>query len=356
MNKKLKISIIVPIFKVEAYISATVESLINQDLTPSEYEIILVNDGSPDNCQTICQNYSDKNKNIFLINKENGGVSSARNSGLQLAKGEYVMFVDGDDQIEKNVLKHLYDLTKSFYLDIGLYTMRKKNEKSNLNNSLRFEKVVTGPELYLYHRKRTVDNSCPILYRRIFLEENSLTFTKGIPLLEDGEFLVRVMALAERAAFLEFPYLIRITRGDSATGGNLRKSNRAFNGFLIALENLNSFKKNNKLMGKQLVVVNQGLIKYISHAVKCSLFGKSIKNILRVKQRTETLKIKNIDPDGLSSSYTKYALLYNIGFYPYVLYVTGETILISIRSTMKLNNGSGNRRRLQQKYDNPYIS
>lgn len=344
MNDNLKISIVVPIYKVESYIEDTIESLLKQDLEPNCYEIILVNDGSPDKCKEICQHYAEKHKNVWLIDKENGGVSTARNAGLQLAKGEYIMFVDGDDKIEEKVLFHLYTLTTSHDLDIGLFSMRREHEKAALDFSKNFEQVVTGPELYLYHRKRTVDNSCPILYRRDFLEENNLTYTVGVPLLEDGEFLIRVMALAARSAFLEFPYLIRTTRGDSATGGSLRKSNKAFHGFLIAFENLYSFKKKHKLTGKQLVVVNQGLIKYITHAVKCSLFGKSLKNILKIKHRTERLKIKKIDPDGLSSSYSKYAIFYNIGFYPYVLYMMGNIITVRLSSIMKSKNGFGKRK------------
>ena len=93
------ISIIVPVYKVEKYIDRCVESIINQ--TYKNIEIILVDDGSPDNCPKICDEWAKKDKRIRVIHKENRGVSSARNVGIDVAKGKYIGFVDSDDYIEK---------------------------------------------------------------------------------------------------------------------------------------------------------------------------------------------------------------------------------------------------------------
>ena len=92
------ISIIVPIYKVESLLSKCVDSLLSQ--TFGDLEIILVDDGSPDNCGKICDEYAQKDPRIFVIHKENGGLSSARNAGLDVCKGEYIMFVDSDDYVE----------------------------------------------------------------------------------------------------------------------------------------------------------------------------------------------------------------------------------------------------------------
>ena len=97
MSDNELISVIVPIFKVEDYLRKCVDSVINQ--TYKNLEIILVDDGSPDNCPKICDEYANQDSRIKVIHKENGGLSDARNAGMKIAKGEYVSFIDSDDYI-----------------------------------------------------------------------------------------------------------------------------------------------------------------------------------------------------------------------------------------------------------------
>lgn len=99
------ISIIVPIYKVEEYLDECVQSLLKQ--TYQNLEIILVDDGSPDNCPQMCDNYAKKDKRVKVIHKANGGLSSARNTGLDVATGEYIGFVDSDDFIAENMYELL---------------------------------------------------------------------------------------------------------------------------------------------------------------------------------------------------------------------------------------------------------
>lgn len=105
-----RISIIVPVYNVEQYIERCIESIVNQSF--SDLEIILVNDGSTDDSGIICESYARKDKRIRVINKKNGGLSSARNIGLDNITGEYLMFVDGDDFIERNMVEKLYSFMK----------------------------------------------------------------------------------------------------------------------------------------------------------------------------------------------------------------------------------------------------
>lgn len=102
------ISIIVPIYKVEKYLSECIESIMNQ--TYRNIEIILVDDGSPDNCGKICDDYKKKDDRIVVIHKENGGLSDARNAGLAIAKGKYLNFVDSDDRLPENSIERLYKM------------------------------------------------------------------------------------------------------------------------------------------------------------------------------------------------------------------------------------------------------
>ena len=109
----MKFSIIIPIYRVEDYLPACVESVLNQ--TVSDYEVILVDDGSPDGCGAICDAYARKDPRFRVIHKENGGLSSARNAGLEMARGKYIYFLDSDDTIAPDLLE-----TAETYMDQGI--------------------------------------------------------------------------------------------------------------------------------------------------------------------------------------------------------------------------------------------
>lgn len=112
------ISIIVPIYNVEQYLEKCINSILNQTYT--NLEIILVDDGSPDNSGKICDEYAKKDNRIKVIHKENGGISSARNTGLKVARGAYVGFIDSDDYIEKDMYEILYTNLKKESADISI--------------------------------------------------------------------------------------------------------------------------------------------------------------------------------------------------------------------------------------------
>ena len=129
MMMGLKLSIIVPIYKVEQYLGKCVDSLLDQDLPHEEYEIILVDDGSPDGCPAMCDEFASAHANVSVVHRENGGLSAARNSGIEVAKGQYVQFVDPDDYLEPNVLKSLVDKMDAEHLDILRFNYQNVNEK-----------------------------------------------------------------------------------------------------------------------------------------------------------------------------------------------------------------------------------
>lgn len=123
MNQKPKISVVVPIYNVEPYLERCIQSLLNQTL--KDIEIILIDDGSPDYCPQICDEYAQKDSRIKVIHKANAGLGYARNSGLEIATGEYVAFVDSDDYIKANMYEELYNNARKLSADIafgGFYT------------------------------------------------------------------------------------------------------------------------------------------------------------------------------------------------------------------------------------------
>lgn len=165
--EKEKISVIVPCYKVEEFLVNCIESIINQ--TYKNLEIILVDDGSPDSCGNICDDYQKKDRRIKVIHKENGGLSDARNAGMKVATGEYLAFVDSDDYINSNMYKCLYDNLKKYKADISICSIKKTDSVSldknvleknvpevfskmnvyeNLYNNLAVETVVAWNKLY----------------------------------------------------------------------------------------------------------------------------------------------------------------------------------------------------------------
>ena len=107
MNNSL-ITIIIPVYNIEKYLRKCIESVIEQ--TYKNIEIILVDDGSMDNSGEICDQYKEKDSRILVIHKRNGGLSDARNSAIDIAKGKYLFFLDGDDYIEKDSIEYLYNI------------------------------------------------------------------------------------------------------------------------------------------------------------------------------------------------------------------------------------------------------
>lgn len=133
----IKVSIIVPCYQVEKYLRDCIDSLIHQTL--KEIEIILVNDGSTDSTPAICDEYARQDKRIRVVHKQNAGLGMARNSGLEIANGEYIVFVDSDDLLNHNTLALFYDLAKKYNLDYAGYTYEKlvgTSEKCDLSSAI----------------------------------------------------------------------------------------------------------------------------------------------------------------------------------------------------------------------------
>lgn len=122
------ISVIVPIYNVEPYLRQCVDSIINQ--TYRNLEIILVDDGSPDNCGAICDEYAEKDNRVVVIHKENGGLSDARNAGLKVMHGEYLMFVDSDDWLTRDGINCLYQLIIDHDAELAIGSSDRRDENN----------------------------------------------------------------------------------------------------------------------------------------------------------------------------------------------------------------------------------
>ena len=125
-----KFSIIVPIYRVERYLNKCVDSILCQ--TFNDFELILVDDGSPDKCGLICDDYENADSRIRVVHKKNGGLSSARNTGLDIASGEYVIFIDSDDYWDDNAaLEHIYKNLVETNADLLVFPAKRFYEEDN---------------------------------------------------------------------------------------------------------------------------------------------------------------------------------------------------------------------------------
>ena len=135
MKKNDLISVIVPVYKVEQYLNECIKSIINQ--TYKNLEIILVNDGSPDDCGKMCDIWAKKDNRIKVIHKKNGGLSDARNCGIDIANGKYIQFVDSDDLLELDMIDFLYTNIQKYNCDISICSNYIFDEKEVINQSTR---------------------------------------------------------------------------------------------------------------------------------------------------------------------------------------------------------------------------
>jgi len=207
-----KVSIIVPIYKVEKYLRKCIDSILNQTMT--EFELILINDGSPDRCGEICDVYAKKDTRIKVIHKKNGGLADARNAGLEIAEGDYVGFVDSDDWIEKDMYEILYNICVQHECDIAScsctthYSNKIKKSEGHpltIHDTKKAMKTMLEGELYN-------EIVCNKLFKRNIL--NEIRFTIGL-IHEDTDFTYKAIHKSMRVGYIGLPRYHYIKRENS---------------------------------------------------------------------------------------------------------------------------------------------
>lgn len=221
-----KVSVIVPVYNVEDYIRECLDSLINQTLT--DIEIILVDDGSKDLSGDICDEYAKKDCRIKVIHKENGGQSSARNAGLKVSTGEYILFVDSDDYIVENTLETLLNEAKKNDADI-VHGDIKNDDQSLEDKEFRklncdYKKVTCSEFLKEKIRTETYD-IVPVLYfvRKKYLEKNNIIFLEDY-FYEDQLWTMELLSRGGSIVKIRFTYYYyRMDRPGSTTNHMYQK-------------------------------------------------------------------------------------------------------------------------------------
>jgi glycosyltransferase involved in cell wall biosynthesis len=300
MEFKYKLSIIVPVYNVEKYLDRCVQSLINQDLNAGEYEIILINDGSTDSSGELARQWHLKESKIKLIEQDNQGLSIARNSGLKVAQGRYIMFVDSDDFIEPNVLGQVVTTAEKHDLDLLFYDSRfAPSYKLSARQPFERGKIYTGE--YVVTHGLLISSVWSNLYSHDFIITSGIWFLRGI-LHQDVEFNCRLYPQANKIMFIDLVVYNYFVEGISSTRGlNFTKQKKSWIDDLIIVESVKNY--------ASLHFINSNVRKVIERKMNSTLIGNLLsvgrtKDFDFVKEYIEIAEKKNIYPiKGFSSSY-----------------------------------------------------
>ena len=196
------VSIIVPIYNIEGYIRECIDSILAQ--TYPDFELILVDDGSPDNCGRICDEYAEKDVRIKVIHKENGGLTSARNAGLSVAKGDWIMHVDGDDWIEPDMIESLIEAAKAAEADLvfGDFIKYGANAGNKQLPSWSSDKI-DSLSRYIAYSMTTIWGS---IAKRSLYTEHCLKSPDGVSYCEDFHLIVRLCHFANKIVNVHRPF------------------------------------------------------------------------------------------------------------------------------------------------------
>ncbi len=207
------ISLIVPIFKVEKYLDRCIESIVNQ--TYKNLEIILIDDGSPDKCGDICDEWAQKDTRIKVIHKVNGGVSSARNAGLDIATGEYVAFIDPDDYVSLDMFEYIINEIDDPQIDIVEYNVYNVIENEFVENRSTLKIYNSFDEILLAMFSLYLSTGINKLYRRSIIGD--VRYNCEFVVAEDALFFVECCKNAKKLKCLEKPVYYYVHHDSSMT-------------------------------------------------------------------------------------------------------------------------------------------
>jgi len=298
-----KISIIVPIYNVEEYLEECLNSIINQSLGLNNIEVILINDGSSDNSKKVLENYALKHKDFVVVNRENKGVSVTRNEGVELATGEYIMFLDSDDYLNKDALKEMYEVAKKEDSDVLIGRM--KAFDSNGFYSYYSDKIITEKKTFsLKENKKIlkVISVCCKLYKRSFVKK--VQFVPNIR-HEDNYFTMSIYTKAKRITTIpKYYYYRRYREGENPSF----MQTLSVNNFYDLVKNyelyFDEYDKNKVIISFSVRMFNNYIISRLKKEEK-----RSAKN--RIKECLDFL-LKN---NKIKKMEYLYFIIYNLFYY-----------------------------------------
>jgi len=312
------VSIIVPIYKVEPYLRRCLNSIVNQTYT--NLEIILVDDGSPDGCPQICDEYAAKDKRIVVIHKKNGGLSDARNAGLDICKGEYISFVDSDDWVADVYIEALLNSVSENNADMAIANFLRTNQfyKLSIPNYDEVKAQILQPVQAVKKLWTTEEIIFVTAWAKLAKTSlyNNIRFPKGL-IHEDEYTSYKLLYESSKTVFLDIPLYCYFQREDSIMGEAKPSSIRVLK---ARVERYQYFKQNNEkeIMGLCLKNLCWDLIfAYGQRKIKKLSIGYSAEEIINIYRTAVEDFHKSI-----YNNFKKYVILKIFALYPqlYLIY------------------------------------
>lgn len=275
MSNKPLVSVIVPVYNVEEYIKECLDSIVGQSY--SSIEIILINDGSTDKSLEILTSYASDDR-VKIVTQENKGLSCSRNKGISIATGKYLLFVDGDDFIEKQMIKNLVEQLETFHCDlirfngISFYDNVPKDSELKENSydfSHRLKPGrVYGESSYDFNRKTFASSVALYMVKRELIINNHIRFKKDI-IHEDELFTTQIFVAAHSMCYDNHSYYHRrYRRGSIMTNKTFEQEKNSFDSYFVVFKELEKMhhldiynRKQKKLIKRQLLSIYSGMTK-----------------------------------------------------------------------------------------------
>lgn len=283
-----KISVIIPVYNTATYLECAVRSIMSQSLT--DIEIIIINDGSTDNSLEVANTMANQDHRIVVYSQQNGGLSVARNNGLQKAVSEFIYFMDSDDELEPDALEHCYKKIVDGNLDIVFFNASILHEdKTTAPFSFDYDrvpiddsKIYKGAEMmeFLIDHDCYRSSACLYVARRSFIDNIGLSFYPGI-IHEDELYTALLFCQAERVGYINQPFFHRRVRSGSIM--SIKFGMRNMQGYLTVAQKLTEF--SGYLEPKKKRVITK-LIQYI--------INPAIYNASRMKLQDRYIVFKEI--------------------------------------------------------------
>ena len=297
MKNKYKYSVIIPLFNSASTIRETVESVVKSGLV--DYQIILVDDGSKDNTQNICQKLVNDYCFVSYLHKENGGVSSARNFGIEHADGEYIWFIDSDDTVNENSLTKVHSVIGEYYPDIVIFGI--SFDYYHEGKIYRSEELIYPEEVILSHEQiqkqfmelykcNALTSSCNKFIKSSILKEKNIRYDEDLFLLEDLLFSINYIMLCKNAYVLpQALYRYRQSEDEGNVYKRIKRINDIYDYLLVFKESLEDHKEvyssiyymilRQKLWISTIGQIRELSVKHISHG--CTPYNDEDKRLDR---------------------------------------------------------------------------
>lgn len=303
------VSIIVPVYNAEKYLKKCIDSILNQSY--KNIEVICINDGSKDNSYEILKQYKQQDERIVVIDKANNGVSSARNDGIKISKGEFITFVDSDDWLEEDAIEKMVDLiTKNncdvirtnYYLN---YDEKETIKNSNVENKLYKKDEIKRGLIESFLLGKINCYTVLLLIKKEILVNNNIFFNEQIAMLEDKLFYLNLLLNVNSIYLSDDTYTYHYFQNLNGASLNIKNIERNINNIVTVNDIIIDLLKTQKLQNNELLIKSNthhiGLLIYYFYALYISKKSSKKEVIKQIKKVFSNQEIcKNIDSNLLS--------------------------------------------------------